>query len=143
MRIKVIHNEEACEAALRDLEILIDANPLPGTTKFEELELVALVIKDYEDKRYPMNPPDPIEAIRFRLEQQGQTRKHLEQSLGSRHRVSEILNRKRPLSLSMIRALHRQLGIPAEVLIAETTQVRDARGTSRKPNKKSRLKTTT
>src|SRR5258708_16098528 len=121
MKIKVIHNDEAHEAALRDLEILIDAGPLPGTAKFEELELLALVIRDYEDKHYPISPPDPIEAIRFRLEQQGQNRKHLEQSLGSRHRVSEILNRKRPLSLSMIPALHPHLAISPQLLIPQTT----------------------
>lgn len=80
------------------------------------------MIEAYEAKHYPMNPPDPIEAIKFRMEQQGLTRKDLERVLGSRTRVSEVLNRKRGLSIDMIRKLHDKLQIPAEVLI------RSARG---------------
>jgi len=120
MKIKVIHNEEAHEAALRDLEKRMSADPRAGSPQFEELELLALVIKDYEDQRHPIGPPDPVEAIKFRLEQQGQSRSDLVTCFGTRARVSEVLNRKRSLSLAMIRSLHRHFGIPAEILIRES-----------------------
>jgi HTH-type transcriptional regulator/antitoxin HigA len=79
--------------------------------------VLATLIDAYEAERDPVDPPDPIEAIRFRMEQQGLTRKDLEAILGTRTRVSEVLNRKRGLSIAMIRRLHAELGIPAEVLI--------------------------
>lgn len=105
----------------------MDANPHPGSEKFEQMELLALVIKDYESQRFPIASPDPIEAIRFRMEQQGLTRQDLEKSLGSRARVSEILNRQRRLSLAMVRNLHQHLQIPAEILIAEPMPIRTSK----------------
>ena len=80
----------------------------------------ATLIDAYESEQFPIDPPDPIEAIRFRMEQQGLTRKYLEPMIGSRTRVSEVLSRKRSLSIAMIRRLHEELGIAAEVLIRPT-----------------------
>jgi HTH-type transcriptional regulator/antitoxin HigA len=88
-----------------------------GTPEGDRLDVVATLIDAYESDHEPMDPPDPIEAIKFRMEQQGLTRRDLETLLGSRARVAEVLNRKRDLSIGMIRRLHEQLGISAEVLI--------------------------
>lgn len=118
MKITMIHNEEAHEAAIQELEKLMDSNPRKGSPRFEQMELLALVIKDFESKHYPLDPPDPIEAIRFRLEQQRLTQKDLERCLGNRVPVAAILSRRRPLTLAMMRRLHQFLGIPADVLIA-------------------------
>ena len=82
--------------------------------------MLVTLIEAYEDKHYPMDPPDPIEAIQFRMEQQGLTRKDLEPMIGTRNRIAEVLNRKRGLSIEMIRSLHDKLGISAEVLIRPT-----------------------
>jgi HTH-type transcriptional regulator/antitoxin HigA len=124
MNIQVIHNEEAHEATLRELERLMDRSPEPGSKSFAQMELLALVVHDYETRQYPIVPPDPIDAIRFRMEQQGITRRDLVKTLGSRARVSEVLNRRRGLSVSMVRNLHRDLDIPVEVLIAKSKKIR-------------------
>jgi HTH-type transcriptional regulator / antitoxin HigA len=87
------------------------------TLEGDRLDVLATLIDAYEAQHYPMDPPDPIEAIKFRMEQQGLTRKDLEPLIGTRTRVAEVLNRKRGLSIEMIRRLHRELGISAEVLI--------------------------
>jgi HTH-type transcriptional regulator / antitoxin HigA len=115
MKPKVIKSEEDYQAALAHLETLMDA--APGSPEEEELELFSMLIENYEEEHFPIDLPDPIEAIKFRMEQQGLTRKDLEQYIGSQSKVSEILNRKKPLSLAMIRALYIGLGIPAEVLL--------------------------
>jgi len=99
------------------VETLMDA--APGSPEEERLEIFTLLIEAYEQAHYPIDLPDPIEAIKFRMEQQDLLQKDLVPYLGSQSRVSEVLNRKRPLSLSMIRALHEGLGIPAEVLLKE------------------------
>lgn len=83
----------------------------------DRLDVLATLIDAYETEHYPMDPPDPVEAIRFRMEQQGLSRKDLEPLIGTRTRVAEVLNRKRSLSIAMIRRLHDRLGISAEVLI--------------------------
>jgi HTH-type transcriptional regulator/antitoxin HigA len=114
---KVLKTEAEYEAALAHLETLMDAEP--GSPEEEELEVFVLLIEDYEAEHYPMELPDPIEAIKFRMEQQGLIQKDMVPYLGSQSKVSEVLNRKRPLSLTMIRALHEGLGIPAEVLLQE------------------------
>ena len=88
-----------------------------GTRDGDRLDVLATLIHAYEAEHYPMDPPDPIEAIKFRMEQQGLTRRDLEEIIGTRTRIAEILNRKRGLSIAMIRRLHERLGIPAEVLI--------------------------
>lgn len=117
MKPKVIKTEAEYEKALAHLETLMDADP--GASRDEELELFAVLIEDYEDKHFLIDMPDAVEAIKFRMEQQGLTRKDLEKYIGSQSKVSEVLNHKRPLSLAMIRALHKGLGIPAEVLLQE------------------------
>ena len=117
MEPKVIKNEAEYEAALAHLATLMDAEP--GSPQEQDLELFALLIEQYEQEHYPIDPPDPVEAILFRMEQEGLTRRDLAAYIGSPSKVSEVLNRKRPLSLSMIRALHRGLGIPAEILVRE------------------------
>src|SRR5262249_54168556 len=89
------------------------ANTLEG----DRLDVLATLIDAYEAEHYPMDPPDPIEAIKFRMEQQGLTRRDLEEIIGRRTRIAEVLNRKRGLSITMIRRLHERLGISAEVLI--------------------------
>ena len=113
--LKPIRNEKDYERALAEVEVLWGAKA--GTPKGDRLDILATLIEAYETEHYPMDPPDPIEAIKFRMEQQGLSRKDLEEILGTRTRVSEVLNRKRGLSINMIRALHEKLGISAEILI--------------------------
>lgn len=117
MKPKVIKTEVEYKEALAHLETLMEAEPTAALE--EEMELFAVLIENYENENFPIDLPDPIEAIKFRMEQQGLTRKDLEQYIGSQSKVSEVLNRKRPLSIGMIRALHQGLGIPAEVLLQE------------------------
>ena len=88
-----------------------------GTTKGDELEILSLLIEKYEDEKFPIDLPDPIEAIKFRMEQMGMTQTDLANIVGQKSRASEILNRKRKLSLDMIRQLHQQWRIPTEVLV--------------------------
>ena len=113
--LKPIRTEKDYEQALAEVEDLWGARV--GTPKGDRLDVLATLIEAYEAEHYPMDPPDPIEAIKFRMEQQDITRKDLEKILGTRTRVSEVLNRKRGLSINMIRALHKKLGISADVLI--------------------------
>lgn len=113
--LKPIKTKADYEASLAELERLWGARN--GTPEGNRLDILATLIDAYESKHYPMDPPDPIEAIKFRMEQQGLTRKALAQILGSRTRVAEILNRRRGLSINMIRRLHEKLGISLEVLI--------------------------
>lgn len=115
LEVKPIKSEADYEAALAEIEKLFDIEP--GTLEADRLEILTALVEDYENHHYSIPSPDPVEAIFYYLESRGLTRKELESYLGSRARVSEILNRKRPLSLEMIRRLHRDLGIPAEVLI--------------------------
>ena len=117
MNSKIIKTEAEYQTALSRLSELMQAQP--GTSEGDELELLAFMIENYEKEHFPIPLPDPIEAIKFCMEQQGLTRKDLVQYIGSQSKVSEVLNRKRPLSISMIRALEKGLGIPAEVLIQE------------------------
>lgn len=116
---KVIKNETEYEETLAALETLLNLNPAPGTPENEKLELLTLLIQDYESRGYRPALPDPIEAIKFRMEQQNLSPRDLIPYIGSRSKVSEVLSRKRPLTISMIRALHSRLGIPASVLIQE------------------------
>ena len=124
MNVKPIRVEADYDAALAEVEHLMDAKP--GTRKGDRLDVLVTLIEAYEEKRWRIDPPDPIEAIKLRMDQRGLTRRDLEKVLGSRGRVSEILNRRRPLTLEMIRRLHRELGIPAESLIRPTTKGRRA-----------------
>ena len=113
--VKPIRSEADHQAALAEVEALWGA-PI-GTPEGDRLDVLATLIDAYEAKHHPMDPPDPIEAIRFRMEQQGLTRKDLEEIIGTRTRVAEVLNRKRGLSIAMIRRLSETLGIPADILI--------------------------
>jgi HTH-type transcriptional regulator/antitoxin HigA len=113
--VKPIRSRRNYEAALKEVERLWGTKA--GTRDGDRLDVLATLIDAYEAVHYPMDPPDPIEAIKFRMEQQGLTRRDLEELIGTRTRIAEILNRKRGLSISMIRRLHERLGISAEVLI--------------------------
>ena len=115
MEIRPIRTEADHLAALTEIERLWDAPD--GTPEADRLEVLATLIEAYEEKHHPIAPPDPVEAILFRMDQLGLSRRDLEPYLGARSRVSEILNRRRSLTLQMIRKLHEALGIPAEVLI--------------------------
>lgn len=116
--LKPIHTDADHEAAMEEMARLWGARS--GTPEGDRLDVLATLIDAYEARRYPMDPPDPIEAIRFRMEQRGLSRKDLEPMIGARARVAEVLNRRRGLSIDMIRRLHDQLGISAEVLIRPT-----------------------
>lgn len=115
MDIRPIKNDQDYQAALREVESLFDA--LPNTPAGDRLDILTTLIEAYEAQHYELPPPDPIEAILYHLDSRGLTRRALEPYIGSRGRVSEVLNRKRPLTLEMIRGLHTGLGIPAEILI--------------------------
>jgi HTH-type transcriptional regulator/antitoxin HigA len=110
-----IRNEPEYRRALREIDGLLEAPA--GSPRADKLELLSILVEAYEQAHYPIGPADPIEAIKFRMEQQGLSRKDLEPYLGSRARVSEVLNRRRRPSVEMIRRLHKGLGIPAEVLL--------------------------
>ena len=113
--VKPIRSQRDYDAVLREVGRPWGAKA--GTRDGDRLDVLATLIDAYEAEHYLMDPPDPIEAIKFRMEQQGLTRRDLEQIIGTRTRISEILNRKRGLSIGMIRRLHERLGISAEVLI--------------------------
>ncbi|GIK97831.1 MAG: DNA-binding protein [Alphaproteobacteria bacterium] len=113
--VKPIRTKRDHGAALKEIERLWGAKT--GTPEGDRLDVLATLIDAYEAEHHPMDPPDPIEAIKFRMEQQGLTRKDLEEIIGTRTRIAEVLNRKRGLSIAMIRRLHERLGISAEVLI--------------------------
>lgn len=120
MNIRPIHTEADYRAALADVSALMASDPAPGTPKGDRLDILATLVQAYEARHFPIGAPDPVEAIKFRMEQRGLTVKDLEPIIGRPNRVYEVLSRKRPLTLAMIRRLHRSLGIPAEVLIAES-----------------------
>jgi HTH-type transcriptional regulator/antitoxin HigA len=122
--IKPIRTKRDYEAALAEVERLWGAKL--GTPKGDRLDVLATLIDAYESAHFPMDPPDPIEAIRFRMEQQGLTRKDLEPLIGTRTRVAEVMNRRRNLSIGMIRRLNKALGISAEVLIRPSRKDRAA-----------------
>ena len=115
MDIRPIRTEAEYEAALAEIDRLFDA--APHTPEGERLEVLATLVEAYEEQHYSIPAPDPIEAITYHMESRGLCRRDLEPYLGSRARVAEVLNRKRPLSLEMIRRLHTGLGIAAEILI--------------------------
>lgn len=124
MEIKPIKTKADHRAALKDVEGLMSAGK--GTPDGERLDVLVTLIEAYERKHYSMALPDPIEAIRFSMEQKGLIAKDLVPMIGQINRVYEILNGKRPLTLQMIRRLHRELGIPAESLIGEIREGRAA-----------------
>lgn len=115
MQIQPIRTDADHAAALRRIDSLMDA--AAGTPEADELDVLATLVEAYEDRNFPVADPDPLVAIQFRMEQLGLTRRDLEPLLGSRGRVSEVLNGRRALSLQMIRRLHRELDIPLESLV--------------------------
>ena len=117
MQIRPIRTDADHAAALRRIDELMYAEP--GTPEADELDVLATLVEAYEDRHFPIADPDPLAAIQFRMEQLGLTRKDLEPLLGSRGRVSEVLNGRRALSLQMIRRLNRELGIPLESLVGD------------------------
>lgn len=116
MNIKPIRNDDDMRAAFKRLELVYQAQE--GTPEADEMEILVTLIEAYEHKHFPIGDVDPIEAIKFRMEQQGLTQKDLEPFIGSSGRVSEVLNRKRRLSLQMVKRLHDGLHIPYESLLA-------------------------
>lgn len=115
MKIRPIRNAADHERALKRVQALMSAKP--GTNEGDELDVLATLLDAYEAKHFPIESADPVEAIKFRMEQLGLERKDLEPLIGSRTRVYEVLNKRRGLSLKMIKTLHEELNIPLEALI--------------------------
>jgi HTH-type transcriptional regulator / antitoxin HigA len=115
MRVGPIKSETDYDAALAEIDRLMDAEP--DTPRGDRLDVLVTLVEAYEAKRWAIEPPDPIDAIKLRMEQRGLSRRDLERILGSRGRVSEVLNRRRGLSVEMMRRLHQELAIPAESLL--------------------------
>ena len=120
MNIKPIRTDADYRAALREVEALMRAKP--NTPEGEKLDVLVTLIEAYERKQFPLDFPDPVEAIKFEMEQKGLTIKDLEPMIGKSNRVYEVLNHKRSLTLKMIWKLHQELGIPAESLIKQPAQ---------------------
>ena len=119
MELRIIKTDEQYRAYLAEVERLVVHDPDPGSAEGARLELLAKLVEDYEQERFPFRVPDAVDAIVFRMEQQGLRQKDVAGLLGGKNRASEILARKRPLTLPMIRALHQKLAIPSELLIRE------------------------
>jgi HTH-type transcriptional regulator/antitoxin HigA len=115
--IRPLRSEADYDAALDEIERYFENEPKPGTPEADRFDLLALIIEDYERKRWRIDPPDTIDAIRYRMETGGYSQADLGRLLGSRQRASDILTRKRPLTMTMAWRLHRDWGIPAEALI--------------------------
>jgi HTH-type transcriptional regulator/antitoxin HigA len=124
VEIKPIKTKRDYAAALKEIERLFDAKP--GTAEGDRLEVLTTLVHAYEEKHDAVPLPSPIDAIQYYMDSRGLTRRDLEKYLGSRARVSEVLNRRRALTMEMIRNLHKGLGIPAEVLIQPYRTVKDA-----------------
>jgi len=120
MEIRPIHTEDDYKAVLREVSAYFDNEPTPGTPDGDRFEVLLTLVEAYETKHCPIDLPDPIEAIKFRMEQASLSPKDLVPAIGRLNRVYEVLNRKRPLTLNMIWKLHEQFGIPAECLIRPT-----------------------
>ena len=129
MKVTPIRNEGAYNAALAEIERLMDAEA--DTPRGDRLDVLVTLVEAYERKHWSIDPPDPIDAIKFRMQQRGVSRRELEALLGGKNRVSEVLNRKRPLTIDMIRRLHSRLDIPAESLIKPTVRTARQRGDRR------------
>lgn len=132
MKPKIIKTEEEHKAALRHVETLMDADP--DSQAESDLELWVLLIDQYEEEQFPIEAPDPIEAIKFRMDQMGLTQKDLIKFIPAKSKVSEVMNRRRGLSLSMIRAFHSGLGIPANVLVKEFPLSKSKTASSKVPS---------
>src|SRR5260370_14034880 len=122
--IRPLRTEADYDAALAEIERYFDKPPKLGTPAADRFDLLALVIEDYERKAWPIEPPSPVDAIRYRMETGGYTQADLGRLIGSRQRASDVLARKRRLTMGMAWKLHRQWGIPAEVLIRPQSRSR-------------------
>ncbi len=120
MNIRPIRTSADYKSTLKEISVLMESDPDLGTPDGDRLDILVTLVQAYEAKHAPMTPPDPVEAIKFRMEQSGLSVKDLEPMIGKSNRIYEVLSRKRTLTLAMIRRLHQSLGIPASVLIAET-----------------------
>jgi HTH-type transcriptional regulator/antitoxin HigA len=121
MTIHPIHSKSDYEKAVRRIEAIFDARS--GTSEGDELEILGILVDDYEKRNYPIHAPEPVEAVKFRMDQMGLTQSDLANIVGSKSRASEILSGKRSMSLRVIRILNQKLGIPAEVLIQQEEPV--------------------
>jgi HTH-type transcriptional regulator / antitoxin HigA len=117
--LKPIRTKKEYKAALERIYELMQLNLKPNSEEYDELEVLSILVSNYEESNFPISLPDPIEAIQFRLEQMNLSYSDLIPIIGSKSRTSEVMNRKRKLSLAMIRALHKELNIPASALIGE------------------------
>lgn len=116
--IRPLRSESDYDAALEEIERYFENEPKPGTPEGDRFDLLALVTEDYERRHWPIDPPDAVDAIRYRMETGEHTQADLGRLLGSRQRASDVLTRKRPLTMKMAWRLHREWGIPAEALIS-------------------------
>ena len=128
--IRPLRTEADYEAALAEIERYFESEPRPGTREADRFDLLALVLEDYENKHWPIEAPDPIDAIRYRMELGGYTQADLGRLIGSRQRASDILSRKRRLTMKMAWKLHRDWGIPADALIRPQSATRARRRNS-------------
>ena len=126
--IRPLRSEAEYEAAVDEIERYFDNEPKKGTAEADRFDLLALVIEDYERRHWPVDPPDPVEAIRFGMMTGGRTQADLGRLLGSRQRASDILGRKRPLTMRMAWRLHREWGIPAEALLRPSPEAAGSKG---------------
>lgn len=117
--IKPIKTNSQYESALKRIYILMQLDLKSGSEQADELEVLSVLVDKFEEEHFPIYPPNPVEALKFRMEQLGMSKTELSEYLGHKSRVSEVLSGKRKLSLSMIRTLHEKLNIPAESLIGE------------------------
>jgi HTH-type transcriptional regulator/antitoxin HigA len=124
MNIRPIRTEDDYHAAMREISAFFENEPEPTSEDGERFEILLTLAEAYEAKHFPIDLPDPVAAIKFRMDQAGLTAKDLEPMIGRSNRVYEVLNRKRPLTLPMIRKLHDRLGIPAESLIRPSLDLR-------------------
>ena len=120
--LRPIRTADDHHAALRELSAFFENEPEPGTPEGDRFEVMLTLVESYESKHFPIDLPDPVEAIKFRMEPSGLTAKDLQPMIGRLNRIYEVLNRKRPLTLPMIWKLHQGLGIPAENLIRPTAR---------------------
>jgi HTH-type transcriptional regulator / antitoxin HigA len=140
MKIGPIKSESDYDAALAEIDRLMDAES--NTPRGDRLDVLVTLVEAYEAKRWAIDPPDPIDAIKLRMEQRGLSRRDLERILGSRGRVSEVLNRRRDLSVEMMRRLHQELAIPAESLLRAPRCGRDRDRSAARASKRARAKRT-
>jgi HTH-type transcriptional regulator/antitoxin HigA len=117
-RPHVLRDEDEYELALEEIDGLLDVDPAPGTERYERLEFLSVLVEDFEERNYPMEPASPQAAVDFMLEQKGMQRIDLEELMGGRSRVSEFFSGKRDLSKAQVEALHRQLGISSDILLS-------------------------